>query len=79
MSIYLNLAFVWGPKSWNFEKPECCMINVLKIYCGLIPTIARMLNLSLIFSRQVSLARQAFLITPLGYRPPIRLLAGFVL
>ena len=38
MSIYLNLAFVWGPEICGiFQKPECYMINVLTINCGLIP------------------------------------------
>ena len=41
MSIYLNLAFVWGPESCGiFYKPECYMINVLKFNCALIPIIS---------------------------------------
>ena len=41
MSIYLNLAFVWGPESCGiFLKARMLyMINVLKINCGLIPVI----------------------------------------
>ena len=32
------MAFVWGPESCGiFMKPECYMINVLKLNCGLNP------------------------------------------
>ena len=39
MPIYLNLSFVRCLESCGFfKKPECYMINVMKINCGLIPS-----------------------------------------
>ena len=47
LSVYLNLSFVWSLESCGiFQKPECYMINVLKINCGLIPILSQQALLS---------------------------------
>ena len=67
MSVYLNLSFVWCQQSCGiFYKPECYMINVLKINCGLNPKAITLFTMTSVHaSLVVDAARHMILLAQL--------------